>query len=168
MSLHVAVSEACYIVTLLYVTLCYIFFSHFTQQIHFPQADSRSSNDEINCILYNSKVNTFRKRVKEVVTNKWIRWELKVNTCIYCLLFVWLLYASLYFIILHKYFIVLCKYYCMFAFYCIVLSTFYCIVLFTFYCIVFIFIVLCVLFMFTFNWIVLYYFIVLLYRFCLY
>jgi hypothetical protein len=32
------------------------------------------------------KLNTFRKRVKKVVTNKWIRWGLNVNTCIYCVL----------------------------------------------------------------------------------
>jgi hypothetical protein len=42
---------------------------------------------------------------------------LNVNTCIYCVLFVWLLYASLYFIILGTYFIVLGMYYCMFIVY---------------------------------------------------
>jgi hypothetical protein len=69
---------------------------------------------------------------------------LNVNTCIYCVLFVWLLYTSLYFIILGTYFIVLGMYYCMF----IVLGTYYC--MFAIYCIV------------------LYCCIVLLYRFCLF
>jgi hypothetical protein len=65
---------------------------------------------------FSGKLNTFRKRVKKVVTHKWIRWGLTVNTCIYCVLFVWLL------IILGTYFIVLGMYYCMF----IVLGTYYC------------------------------------------
>jgi hypothetical protein len=117
------------------------------------------------------KLNTFRKRVKKVVTNKWIRWGLSVNTCIYCVLFVWLLYDSMYFIILGTYCIVLGMYYCMF----IVLGTYYCNLRFSILCCLR-FIVLCLLFivlcthyfMFAFYCIVLYYCIVLLYRFGLY
>jgi hypothetical protein len=95
------------------------------------------------------KLNTFRKRVKKVVTNEWIRWGLTVNICIYCVLFAWLLYASLYFIILGT-----C--YCMFAFYCIVLFTFNCIV-FTFYCIMYVLFYVCIdcIVLFTFYCIVL-------------
>jgi hypothetical protein len=67
---------------------------------------------------------------------------LNVNSCIYCVLFVWfwLLYVSLYFIVLGTYnymFIVLGTYYCMFAFYCIMLFASYCIV-FPFYCIMYV------------------------------
>jgi hypothetical protein len=95
--------------------------------------------------------------VKKVVTNKWIRWGLNVNTCIYCVLFTICLivfyhigyifycfgydcigYVLLYvrsclrFIVLCLLFIVLCTYYFMFAFYCIVL--YYCIVLLYRFC----------------------------------
>jgi hypothetical protein len=123
------------------------------------------------------KLNTFRKRVKKVVTNKWIRWGLNVNTCMYCVVFIWLLHDSLYFIIvvrilLFSVCIIVCLLYwvriivCFIVLCClrfivlcllfIVLCTYY--FMFVFYCIVF----------FTFYCIVLYYWIVLLYRFCLY
>jgi hypothetical protein len=87
------------------------------------------------------KLNTFRKRVKKVVTNKSIRWGLNVNTCIYCVLFTICLIVLFGYVLLYVYcigylllyvcgclhftvlcllVIVLCTYYFMFVFYCCV------------------------------------------------
>jgi hypothetical protein len=72
-------------------------------------------------VSFPCKLNSFRKRVKKVVTNKEIKWGLNVNACVYCVLSCHYFY-TLYCIVLTFYCIVHVLLYFYIILYCVVIA----------------------------------------------